>query len=66
MLVPAVAALEGALDDRAWEAVDERVRGLARACNDCHAATGYGFVRIDLEELPDPFAQRFDTVTAEP
>lgn len=61
MLVPSVEALDGALDDRAWPTVDKRVQALARACNQCHAATGYGFIRVDLQDVPNPYAQAFDT-----
>lgn len=65
MLVPSVEALDGALDNRAWPTVDQRVQELARACNQCHAATGYRFIRVDLQEVPNPYAQSFDT-TASP
>lgn len=65
MLVPSMEALDGALDDRAWPTVDKRVQELARACNQCHAATGYEFIRVNLRDVPNPYAQSFDT-TASP
>lgn len=61
MLVPSVEALDGALDDRAWPTVDERVQELAQSCNQCHAATGYDFIRVELQDVPNPYAQEFDT-----
>lgn len=64
LLVPAVASLDTALDRGEWPAVDRRVGGLQQACNECHRATDHGFVRIDLRDLPDPYAQRFDTASA--
>lgn len=62
-LVPAVAALDSTLEGGGWPAVDRRVHALQQACNECHRATGYGFVRIDLRDLSNPYAQRFDTAS---
>lgn len=62
MLAPAVAALDSALAARDWPSVDRRVQELARACNECHDATDHGFVRVDFRDLPNPYAQRFDTL----
>lgn len=59
MLVPSVEALDEALDDRAWPTVDKRVQSLAQACNQCHATTDYGFIQVDLQDVPDPYAQDF-------
>lgn len=64
LLVPAVASLDTALDRGEWAAVDRRVGALQQACNDCHRATDHGFVRIDLRDLPNPYAQSFDTASA--
>lgn len=64
LLVPAVASLDTALDRGEWSAVDRRVEALQQACNECHRATDHGFVRIDLRDLPNPYAQRFDTASA--
>ena len=63
LLVPAVDSLDSALDGGEWPAVDRRVEALQQACNDCHEATDHGFVRIDLRDLPNPYAQRFDTAS---
>lgn len=63
MLVPSVEALDGALDDREWAAVDARLDDLAESCNQCHAATDHGFVKIDLDDVPNPFTQDFSTST---
>lgn len=63
LLVPAVAALDSALETGEWPVVDRRVEALQQACNECHRATGFGFVRIDLRNLPNPYAQRFDTAS---
>jgi len=59
LLVPRVEALDEALDEQAWPTVDERVNELAQACNQCHAQTDHGFVRIDLEDVPNPYPQDF-------
>jgi hypothetical protein len=59
ILVPSVEALDGALDERDWTAVDARLSELARSCNQCHQATDHGFVRIDLEDVPNPYPQAF-------
>lgn len=64
LLVPAVASLDTALDRGEWSAVDRRVGALQQACNECHRATDHGFVRVDLRDLPNPYAQRFDTASA--
>jgi hypothetical protein len=61
ILVPRVEALDGALDERNWEAVDERLAQLARACNQCHQVTDHGFVKIDLEDVPNPYPQDFSS-----
>ncbi len=59
MLVPSVEALDAALDDRDWDAVDDRIGALARSCNQCHTATDHGFVNVDLEDVPNPYPQDF-------
>jgi hypothetical protein len=63
MLVPSVEALDGALDDRDWDAVHERLQNVAQSCNQCHAATEHEFVTVDLEDVPNPYAQDFTTGT---
>lgn len=61
MLVPSVEALDRALDEEAWPTVDERLQDMAHSCNQCHEATGYGFIRVDLQDVPNPYAQTFDS-----
>ena len=58
-LVPSVESLDRALDDRDWSAVETRLTELAHACNQCHEATDHGFVKIDLEDVPNPYPQDF-------
>ncbi len=59
ILVPSVDSLDRALDNRDWSAVDARLQDLARSCNQCHESTDHGFVRIDLEDVPNPYTQDF-------
>jgi hypothetical protein len=59
ILKPRLEALEASLDERAWATVDRRVKELSRACNRCHAQTDHEFVRVDLEDAPNPYAQNF-------
>jgi len=59
LLVPRVEALDQALDERAWSSVDERVNALAHSCNQCHSQTDHGFIRIDLEDVPNSYTQDF-------
>lgn len=59
LLVPRVEELGRALDERSWSLVDKRVNQMAQACNQCHAQTDHGFVRIDLKDVPNPYVQDF-------
>lgn len=59
ILEPRLEALEASLDERAWATVDQRVKELSRACNRCHAQTDHEFVRVKLEDAPNPYAQDF-------
>lgn len=59
MLVPSVEALDRAVDDGAWPTVERRVQELAQSCNRCHRETDHGFVRIDLQDVPNPYPQSF-------
>jgi hypothetical protein len=61
ILDPSVEALDGALDNRNWSAVDVRLEELARSCNQCHEATDHGVVKIDLDDVPNPYPQDFST-----
>jgi len=60
-LDPSVEALGQALDSRDWTAVDARLATLARSCNQCHQATDHGVVKINLEDVPNPYAQDFSS-----
>ena len=59
ILVPSLDSLDAAVDAGDWSAARERLAGVARSCNQCHAATDHGFVRIRLDSLANPFAQSF-------
>jgi len=59
IVVPRMEAVDRALDERDWAALDQRMEELASACNDCHAATDHGFIQIDLQDLSAPYPQRF-------
>ena len=61
MLVPSVDGLDEAVEARDWAAVDARVDEVETSCNQCHAATDHGFVQIDLQEVPNPYAQDFSS-----
>ena len=61
ILDPSVEALDGALDDRNWSAVDARLNELARSCNQCHQVTDHGVVKIDLDDVPNLYPQNFST-----
>lgn len=61
ILDPSVEALDGALDNRNWSAVDARLEEMARSCNQCHEATDHGVVKIDLDDVPNPYPQDFST-----
>jgi hypothetical protein len=58
MLMPAVEALEEAVDDADWAAGDQRFGALLEACNSCHVASGHGEIRI-APASGNPFAQDF-------
>lgn len=58
MLVPAFEAFEQAVGERDHEAAGEQFAGLIKACNACHQATGYGFIRIEPNDS-NPYMQSF-------
>jgi mono/diheme cytochrome c family protein len=61
MLVPAIEALEDAVDERAWDEADAGFSRMLEACNTCHQATGHGAIRIAPATM-NPFAQDFSPV----
>ena len=60
MLQPALEAFEATLDadPENREAIDRDFDALVEACNACHAATGYGYLRIRRSDA-NPFMQDF-------
>ena len=62
MLVPPFEALEDAIDDGDWTTADTRLSEVINACNACHQATGFGFLRI-APATQNPFMQSFDPVS---
>lgn len=63
MLGPQVEALDQAVEGREWSTVEARLRDLETACNQCHGATEHGFVRIDLEDIRNPYIQNFSSTS---
>lgn len=61
MLLPAIEALEDALDEGDWADSGDRFTKLLNSCNACHAATGKGYVRI-VPAAGNPFAQDFSVI----
>jgi tetrahydromethanopterin S-methyltransferase subunit G len=58
-LGPSVEALDQAVEARDWSVIEARLQDLERSCNQCHESTEHGFVRIDLEDVPNPYTQDF-------
>lgn len=58
MLLPAIEALEDALEEGDWAETGHRFSALLQSCNDCHVATGHGLIRI-VPAAGNPFAQDF-------
>lgn len=61
MLLPAIEALEDAVDEGDWAATGAQFAKLIDACNLCHAATGKEYVRV-APAAGNPFAQDFSVV----
>jgi hypothetical protein len=57
-LDPQLATLRAAVGDARWHAARSGLGELVAGCNRCHAATGHGFVRIELTN-ENPFNQSF-------
>jgi tetrahydromethanopterin S-methyltransferase subunit G len=58
-LGPSVEALDQAVEARNWSAIEARLQDLERSCNQCHESTEHGFVKIDLQDVPNPYTQDF-------
>lgn len=59
MLTPSFEAFEDALDGDDAGRVESRLGDLTKACNACHQATGYGFIRIEPNDS-NPYMQSFE------
>jgi len=61
MLTPAFERLEQALgdEDGGWEKIDGRFGELVDACNACHMATEYGYIKIRRTDA-NPYMQSFE------
>jgi hypothetical protein len=58
LLDPQLAALDSALEASRWDAAKSGIGSLIGACNDCHAATGHAFIRVERTSA-NPFNQSF-------
>lgn len=58
MLVPAFESFEQTLDEAGIDAVRSSLNRVIEACNACHRATGYGFIRIAPDD-DNPYLQSF-------
>lgn len=59
MLTPGFEAFEAALDGDDAGQVESRMGDLIEACNACHQATGYEFIRIEPNDT-NPYMQSFE------
>lgn len=59
MLTPIFEAFEDSLDGDDAGPVESRLGDLVKACNACHQATGYGFIRIEPNDS-NPYMQSFE------
>lgn len=59
MLVPAFEAFEQAVEAKDHAQVGERYAGLIKACNACHQATGFDFIKISPNDS-NPYMQSFE------
>jgi hypothetical protein len=55
---PRLAGLRAALARSRWDEARGGLRELVAACNDCHAAAGHGFIRVEVTTA-NPFNQSF-------
>lgn len=60
MLVPILEQLEDALEAGNWSDIRSNYSALITSCNACHAATGYGYIKITEGFGNNPFNQSFD------
>jgi hypothetical protein len=58
MLLPMIEQLEEVVATGPWEMSELRLKDVVFACNACHVATGFGFIRV-APARSNPFAQDF-------
>jgi hypothetical protein len=58
LLEPRLAALDDALEASRWDEAERGLGALVAACNDCHAAAGHAFIRVEVTTA-NPFNQSF-------
>ncbi len=63
LLAPQIEGMHAVLEQRDWADARAATESLVTACNQCHAATDHGFIRISADPLPNPYNQIF---TAQP
>jgi hypothetical protein len=65
LLDPQLAALDSALEASRWDAAKSGIDSLIDACNDCHAAAGHAFIRVERTSA-NPFNQSFARANGRP
>lgn len=63
MLMPQLEELDEALDRTNWSRVDAQIEAVTQSCNQCHEATDHGFIRIESENLTNPYNQSFQPMS---
>lgn len=58
LLAPRLTALRESLARSRWDQARSGLGELVAACNDCHAAAGHGFIRVEVTTA-NPFNQSF-------
>jgi hypothetical protein len=66
MLLPTVARVEAATEERSAEAFDAAYRGLLTACNGCHDATEHGFIKLQVPDTNAYPSQDFSPQNSSP
>jgi hypothetical protein len=64
MLMPQLENLDAALDGGDWSRVDTQIEAVTQSCNQCHEATDHGFIRIQSENLTNPYNQTFEPLSS--
>lgn len=65
MLLPAFEQLEESLKGDNWLQIRADFEYVVRSCNSCHAATGYGFIRLSPAYEVNPFNQNFNVLESD-